>query len=89
MAPGPFPVQRAFIVQIGQQPAPQNHVRTRRQRQVKVRGFRCGGPARIDVDDLGAALFAAPHHPLVPNRMAPGHVAADLYDRVGFLHGSS
>ena len=43
------------------------------------------GAARIDGDDLGAALLARRHQALIEDRMAPGHVAADQDDQIGFL----
>ena len=51
--------------------------------QVGGRGGR--GAARIDGDDLRAALLARRHQALIEDGMAPGHVAADLDDEIGFF----
>ena len=45
----------------------------------------CRGAARIDGNDLGAALLARGDKPLIKHRMAPGRVAADQYDQIGVL----
>jgi len=81
----PFAVQRAGIVEISQKPAPKCDIRSRRQRQMQIGGFRRGRTARIECDDFGAAFFAGRHHALVQNRVAPGHVATDLDDQIGFF----
>ena len=52
---------------------------------MQIGGFGGGGAARVDGDDLRAALLARRHQALVQHRMAPGHVAADLDDEIGLL----
>ena len=43
------------------------------------------GAARIDHDDLRAALALVLHHALEQHRMAPGGVRADQHDQIGLV----
>ena len=68
-----------------QQAAEQGRVRARRDRQKEIGILGGAGLARIDDDELGAALAAVLHHALEQNRMAPGGVRADQHDEIGLI----
>ncbi len=78
-------VERVRFGEMHQQPAEQRGVRAGRQPQKQVGVLGGGGAARIDHDDLGAALAPVLDHALEQHRMTPGGVRADEDDEVGRL----
>ncbi len=68
-----------------QQAAEQCGVRARRDRQKEIGILRGAGLARIDDDELGAALAPVLHHALEQNRMAPGGVRSDQHQEIGLI----
>ena len=78
-------IERASVGEMGKQAVEQQYVRAGRERQMQIGGFGGDGAARVDVDDLRSALLARRHQALIEHRMAPGHVAADLNDEIGFF----
>ena len=81
----PTPIQRARVGEIGEQTVEQQDVHAQGERQMQIGCFGGDGAARVDVDDLRSALLARRHQALIEHRVAPGHVAADLNDEIGFL----
>ena len=69
-----------------QQVVEQRHIRPRGQRQVQIGKVRCGGAARVDVDDFHrrAGGFGG-HDPLEQHRVAPGQVAAHQHHQIGLF----
>ena len=70
---------------VRQQPVEQQHVGARVERQMQVAFIGGCGAARIDHDDLGAALFSRGEQALIEDRVAPGGVGAGQHDEVGLL----
>ena len=76
-------VEHAPVGEMHQQAAEQRGVHPGRDGKKEVGILRGGGAARIDHDDLGAALALVPDHALEQHRMAPGGVRADQDEEVG------
>jgi hypothetical protein len=70
---------------MGQQAVEQQHVAAGPDRQMQVGGVACGGTARVDHDDAGAAFRLGSDKALVEDGMAPCEVAADQNHQIGKL----
>ncbi len=78
-------VERAVLGEMHQQAGEQRRIHAGRDRQEQV-GIGAGrGTARIDDDDLRAALGLVAHHALEQHRVTPGGVGADQHDEIGLV----
>jgi len=68
-----------------QQAAEQGCVHPRRHAEKQIGLFRRGGTARIDDDQLRAALALVGDHALIENGMAPGGVRAHQNNEIGLV----
>ena len=78
-------VECADLREIDKQAAKQRLIRARRDLQKQVGAFGRRRAARVDDDELGAALLLVAHDALEQNGMTPGGVGADEHDEVGFV----
>ena len=76
-------IEPPVVGEMHQQAAEQRGVGARRDRQEQIGVVRRHGAARIDHDQLGAAVAPVAHHALEQHRMAPRRVRADQHDQVG------
>ena len=85
MIPDPEPVDPTRLIKIGQQPIEQGDVAAGGEGQMQIGALGGGGAAGVDDDDFCPVRGAGGHQALMQYRVAPGGVAADQDDQIGFL----
>jgi hypothetical protein len=78
-------VERVTVGEISQQSVEQCYIRTGRERQMQIRGFRGRTATRINDDDARAARGLGGHETLMQHRMAPRRIAPNQDDKIGLF----